>query len=261
MGIPLRKLWKNKPKQWGPASLVQSGLFNAAERLGIDPASCQLALPMWGAAIDYVNGIRPDSVLNAKFVNNTLALTAGYVHMPSGFPITNPWSVLVRCTGTVRNQYVLGWGSISPLKGAPHIGHHHSLGYRLASWGGGQIDDMISWAGVLDFAGTKKTSGNSLAKKYFQGKLLNSGDLDDSTLFDSSGYIGAVSNGGSPWTGTIDYVLCFNAELSSDQIALLSDNPYQLWQPVPQKTYFIPSEATPTILPIYFNHYNKNIGT
>jgi hypothetical protein len=39
-----------------------------------------------------------------------------------------------------------------------------------------------------------------------------------------------------------------------DILALLSDNPYQLWQPVPQKTIFLPVDAGgSTILPIYGN--------
>ena len=36
-----------KPNQWGNFSAVQSALFHNLERMGIDPRTCQIAMPMW----------------------------------------------------------------------------------------------------------------------------------------------------------------------------------------------------------------------
>jgi len=54
-------------------------------------------------------------------------------------------------------------------------------------------------------------------------------------------------------------VLVFSKTLSPNRMQAVSNT--DIWQPRPDISYFETAAEQPTLLPIYFNHYNKNIGT
>ena len=55
MSFVNRQLYKQKCSAWGPVSAVQASMFKNAEKIGIDPESIALAMPMWGPGdqLDY----------------------------------------------------------------------------------------------------------------------------------------------------------------------------------------------------------------
>jgi hypothetical protein len=60
----LRRLHKQPPAAWGPASEVQASIFKNAERAGIDKSFVLSAMPLWnpGQQKDYVRSNLSDLV-------------------------------------------------------------------------------------------------------------------------------------------------------------------------------------------------------
>ncbi len=242
MAFVHRKLWSYKPKQRGPAKAVSRDLYINAEQRGIDPARIALAMPMWnpGDQRDYAHGIISDSALNATYQKNGVYLNSGYIHMPDGLPKSDAFTMIVRASGDTPNTYLMGWGEAATNAG-PHMGNYQVNGdLRFAVWGNGVIDQPFDFSGIYTIAGSK--TGHS-GRLYANGGLLGTGIINTSSQATSAGYIGALPNATNPWTGYIYSILFVTQQLSDSKIALLSDNPYALWQRVPPVSYFFQTAA------------------
>src|SRR6056297_2770382 len=85
MSFFLRQLWRQKPQAYGPVSAVQRDIFLNAERVGIDPGSIALYLPMWGPGdqVDYITKLTSTNEYNKPGFseNNLLFGTADWLLM------------------------------------------------------------------------------------------------------------------------------------------------------------------------------------
>ena len=231
----LRQSYKQKPKQWGPVSAVQSALFHNLERMGIDPQTCQLALPMWertgGIAHNYAKN--NDGVITSpEWIENGLKYAS--VVFPSVF-ISGAFTI-------IWNRNVKSISADNPFVGNSNGSRWVSIDgdypeFRAAELGANcGINAGVSSIGHINecYIG-KRYGGGAVLMYYANGVYLGIGG----TTWDGFGtYFDRLANGAADVV--VDQMSTFDGNLNGTQIALLSDNPYQLWQPVPQKTIFLP---------------------
>ena len=259
-----------KPQQWGPFSAVQSALFHNLERMGIDPASCQLALPMWGPG---------ESQANYGLPENKCTLVGGAKYEKNAITFRDNSTDHILCKNInpsgLNNAFGMEYDA-----GAYSLYFYHVDGWSLGYPSG--IDAFKNWASyAISFnSGTnaikvygndklvgEKSKSNTIDKTFICNAFsFESTKLDNHNRFYQFDYFGIQTDilvgsfvNVTTWPGSFNHALQFNYALSDSKVASLSDNPYQLWQPVPQKTIFLPIESG--ILPIELTANNISSTT
>lgn len=252
----LRQSYKQKPQAWGPVSSVQASIFKNAERIGIDPASIALAMPMWGPwnQLDYSKNNRiftPGS--GVTFSKNSLKTTNdanGVIDLGSTFSPNN-----------VNNFTVIQSCKINTIDS-------FSLSSRTSSLTGGfefLIGSSSTYGNVnlrytdAEAAKTSATATGLNDGRYHQlTALLDSTNntatfMVDSNIIDASLVLfGSITNtqnlfidkrGTTYRAGDHNYLWIASAIWTTSQIAYLSDNPYFLLPRVAPVFYSVPGGA------------------
>ncbi len=244
-----RGLWKQKPAQWGNVSDVQSGLFHNAERIGIDPADIALAMPMWnpGDQQDYSKNGLVGTNNSVSYENNTLQFD------PSSNSYLDFGSSSELCPGAmtvILKTKIADHGSVNqPLFERDYTAASEPYySYRLLV-SPNYVDRRFSMQATIN--GTRRSFDpsitNTIGEIAVAGFKVTSGDQQiykngESIL--QSAYSGSITDYSTPTyigrsqvfpthelKSDLYFLLQFSIGLADDQIASLSDNPYQLWQP------------------------------
>ena len=255
MSIFLRKLWQNKPRQWGPVSRVQASLFHNADSIyGIDPNSFFAALPGW----DSYNYAKEDRLPNhgAAFEKNTLTFDDADISIPP-FPYLACSVAFLGCTLANITTWQYLWHSCCDLISTDAIygikfqfiidtgelaisyfdGGKAGPDHRRSKIGGSATTAKANYAGVIN--------GYNDMDLYVNGSDIGGTYSGNATTYNAGPYWGAF--GAATSQQTINYghfsvgtILVAKAAWLPSQIAALSDNPYGLWQRVAPVTYFVP---------------------
>ena len=265
-----RQLYKQKPSAWGPVSNVQASIFKNAERIGIDPASIALAMPLWEragfTAYDYsknqANGLLTAGITWTQ--DNVSFTSSNYINITSStiinLPATKKISALFKCTQTQKSTIgayyaFFSWGGTDDFIIYPYDALDNR-GYRLF-WR--DVSLSIYEGGSADFSNVSQTlafsaeEGNQRIYRY--GKLLASGSqsLSNAGPFNSF-RIGSWADGTQQFYGLGSFVYLFSEILQPTQIAYLSDNPYYLLHRVAPVFYSVPGGGVlPTFNPLFLN--------
>ena len=278
----LRQLWKQKPQAWGPFPAVQSALFHNLERIGIDPQTCQLAMPMWGPGDQYdysKNSIIGSLGSSMSYENNKIVGGSTYDDHNNRINLGTTIDPLVWSGITcIVDAYWIEPGTeqypgiiSNVLRGEYYTNYNLTYEYDTGP------SDVIIWrpgdnaTGIrISDVGLDKTHAVVAASWIKQGAAniyLNGINRAAGTIAADWGATNVTTyvNGYFRVTyraGENKYksILIFNYALNETQIASISDNPYQLWQPVPQKTIFLPIGGGSTLLPIMMNMNQFNGG-
>lgn len=257
-GTYLRQLWKQKPQAWGPFSAVQSALFHNAEKIGIDPADILIAVHGWapGSIQNYAQSrIQVDAGSITSFENNSLYFgsTAAYIKFPVSETPEN-FTFLAKFTPETLANYnntlvnvsdsatTHGWGKFvlhGTSTGGVYCGTDKTKRFDPGDLGtvfsvGTPVS--ICYAFEKDVAATFYKDGVSLASTWH------------STPTSWNDYYIGI-NSSDKLQGWVDYQLVFKTLLNSNQIDEITNNPWQLWQPTVNRSYFFIDDTQSGILP------------
>lgn len=248
MGTFLRQKYKEKPQAFGPVSAVQRSLFINAEAMGI-PAP-DIYLPLWekigSTAKNYGKLPQDGTLTNAYFSNQ------GCMIGDSESRISLNTTGLNKTSGTIFIGVVPNWNY-----------NTNKTHYLFDSYGGGNkrfftyksittpwasfiyTDGVSRGSSIIPFSNKKPESifiNYGVNEFYFRNLLVADFSDGDLGLFASNLYIGdRYSLADAAFDGEINQFIWFNSVINANSRNLLSDNPYQLLQPVPMRSYFIPS--------------------
>jgi len=234
-----RKLWQNKPRQWGPRSRVQGNLFESVNRLGEDPSKIALAMPMWnpGDQVDYSKNGVTGTNSNVEFNRNNqvfIGSSTTFIDTPgddipslgkTGSPVTS----LMGLSLTLRyNRYFFAKNSSFGCRSNLHDLEFFVWGINATSTiqvptdysihqVGGVFNGSDSVSCFYDGSNVKTTTGTSTSTT--NTNVLRIGGRYGKA---SAEYMG----------GDGHYILVSSNILSPYSIASLYENPWQLWQPV-----------------------------
>lgn len=254
-----RRLYKHKPKAWGPVSAVQSSIFTNAERMGIDPTKHIAKWAFWENAgttvTDYIQGKTLSLATGSMAWNNGGASLdrLGYLASPNIQAITPPFCV-------VMSLYMAkGYTQLDPgINESWYLCSHtdvtdgfwsfmsvYDAGIRFASNHGNiQYGKPSAGSHVIIL----RQQSATLANIYIDGVLAGAGN--NGWVIGDTAPFRVESNAASSSTLTpftwhgIDYI---NSNLTDAQIAYLSDNPYCLLQRVPSVYYSVPGVSGVTV--------------
>ena len=282
-----------KPDCWGNFSTVQSALFHNLERMGIDPGSAKSCIPFWSPGIPINYGIKQFSSVDSHnpetvFKNNYLELPSaqwgtlnnGYkcnmeaVTETEGtfFTVFKPISLASAYAGnfasvrtTDKDEAFGFFGSTVGVYGMMST----STGYKYTT------DNIISSFPADWYAAVIRGQSNTHTTFTVWIKNLRTG-LRTKFLFSSgnSRFVhGTVAYNTVHIGGNLVFpnyydtasdcssVMYFTKWYNDQTCIELIENPYQLWQPVPQKTIFdLGADPTSTLLPIMMNMNQFNGG-
>jgi len=249
-----RGLWKEKPQAWGNQADVSSNLKDRLERIGIAYENCGLAMPFWnpGDQIDYSKYVRTGTITGASIVyrnnklnfngdNNNDRINLGSIISsdPLSGKINDKIAVIVTLLDTsfLKNFY-------------PRIIDKSNDGNATNGWAVWRYNSKIN----LGVNGT--TSGFNVAhitnKEITLGVTIESGDSNlfykgqiistTTTAFTFPATTANISIGNwnhstdRNWSGDIASIFVLS-DYTDEQVATLSENPYQLWTP-PNPVYY-----------------------
>ena len=241
----LRQLYKQKPKQWGPLSNVQSAVFyNLEDYYHIDYKTCQLALSSWSpSAVDYSKNNFTTTISGAKFQKNYFYFDgdADYISIPQSVISQAEFSIFFEeySIGTSNTGYFLGDSNDAVnlfLRRRAAVPSDYSYG----------IGDQI-----IDIGGSipRQTWNQNLVTHDALGNATWSINGDSSlgalsgsnfTGLTSALYLGNRQDLTRDFLGNLKNVLIFSQTLNETQQDKLFENSNQLFQPVLQKTLFLP---------------------
>lgn len=266
MSLISGKYWtgdtKIKPEAWGPVSSVQSTIYNNADNFGINPKDAGVLLLLWEKAGKFP--LNYGSLPLQPFRAGTDSNSVPWAH--EGLDCVNDYRkfALQTASGTVRFPYS---GHVHMrIKNRAALGGNNYLFYFRDGATNSRLGLNLSYGDVLYFAHGDVYTSSSL------GSLgVDVGDIFDLSVNYSPSGLDIYVNGeffttaiGNSWSdtgaglnrygfldidGTTNYGYSngdvyiyqhFTTELTSDQIAVLSDNPYAMIQPPTLRTYFIP---------------------
>ncbi len=246
-----RSLWKDKPAQWGNVSDVQSGLFHNAERIGIDPESIALAMPMWekagliahdysgnnnygtfGVNMTWVNaGVKASSF---AVITHRMQINASTELL--NLPTTHNFTAIckVAAPSYIVNGVCLSWGGTDDLLLYPYSTTNGNGARMFWRDVGGAIidqnDSMLLSTDLNTIAFVSRASNSH--ELYMEGRSVGSSSgTGTAGPFSTLSICGWSDSQQQFQDGTIAHTLIFGSALKDSQVALLSDNPYQLWQP------------------------------
>lgn len=250
----LRQLWKHKCEAWGPQKEVQSSLFKNAERIGIDPKSIALAMPMWnpGNQIDYSRNRHIGTNTSASFCNNALQFngTSSNISIPNhpSLQLSNNFIVLQNINIFSQNRISQTFNKFSytfsdkhevtAYNGVPAIYNNNN------TWmdGGGSLTLTLKKDICLlcNFKLSKIETYIDIKTQAIKTTTVDIKQTANPFVIGCGLSTENSTTKDSFFTGLIYQTNIFSAELKSSQISLLSDNPYQLWNRVAPVSYFIP---------------------
>lgn len=243
----LRALWKQKPPIRGPVEAVQRDIRLNAERVGIDPASISLYLPMWGPGDQQDYGIYASTATNygTTFEKNKLSFNDDYLSLPIAPMAANDYTIIININihNTADNDGIIS----GQLGGNPKDG---VLGVLI---GGASLfyQTIGSSSPYLDAPITKDKdvqvciAVNDTAYGYMliDNEMKDQGQLVNTSLAATDTYVGRYSVSGTLCRMIMSQCLIINSFLNATHRSLFSDHPYLLLQRNPQRTWFIPSGA------------------
>ena len=253
MGIFLRQLWKQKPDQWGPKSDVTSGLFNSLEKIGIDPSDCALAMPMWNAGDqrDYSKNGLVGVNNGAVYEQNSLKFDGSLSHI--SFSYSNNLHILdditlftkVNITSFVDYAPMIGHfiaGETSDTNGCyvleTYNGNDLLIGHEYGAGSNQFYTPQCNLKTNTDYIlCVARNTQDKTWSLYIDGMFFGAYHYDYQADGGTSGTLHIGKNNNSYYKGNIYCENIFHTVLSSDQIAALSDNPYQPWQPYSPVVY------------------------
>jgi len=245
----LRQSYKQKPQAFGPVSAVQASIFKNAERIGIDPASIALAMPMWGPGnqIDYAKSYSAINY-NAVFSKNRLTFdgTNSYLSLsPNPSKIANNYTLIVCAkikTGADNDGIISGSAGGIPKDGIFGVlSGGTQLFYQTIASTSPYISGNFSKDTDSSFFVTVDKTNNG---KIYQNKTLVASGLLASIVGDSTQtFIGGYTFSSNKCPMDCASVFKLSTCISNSQIASLSDNPYYLLQRVAPVYYSVPGGA------------------
>lgn len=261
MGIFLRKLWQNKPKQYGPWKFVHRSLFHNAERMGINPADIALAMPMWnpGDQIDYSkNGVFTIGS-GVSFINNNIITDAtinGTIDLGTSFNYsTETFTIIQSCKVNTIDSFSISNRSSPTAKGYEFlIGNASTQGTVQLRLRGTSYSQSALGTGYND-GKHHQIAANidplSLSSFYIDDVMI------DSTIAAPGAITGSqnlyIDRRGTTYrAGEHDFLLIFSAIIDKEILFFLSENPYQPWQPYSPPVYFDQAQGS-SLLPISGN--------
>ena len=247
-----------KPNQWGDFSAVQSALFHNAEKLGIDPESIALAMPMWGPGqqenYGNINGVSVPlggSATKPNFIKNTILFQdRAYYQSPITYvDIKKDNTIITQLehTGAVNYEHLV-CGEGSNLYNKLWLYHNRYAyaynGYETSCSVGAITNNPLSGLKNITHRADTSTLKSSLFvdQDRYQISLADHGDQTENTKT----LVGIRNNFSYNLSAYVTHLLWFNGSILDDIILKIHDNPFKLWQPVPQKTIFLPSAGAGT---------------
>lgn len=260
MGIFLRKLWQNKPKQYGPWKFVHVSLMENAEKLGIDPQAIVAAVPMWNPRDqhDYSkNALVGPNDGTISYSNNGLffpgnkVLAMGTIEVQEHTMLTSIDPVLNQKTmlgGICDNVTASGVEWALETNGRVEYAYNDG---SIQGWYDGRVG--MAPAGVWSNVGVRWRQSEGKVD-FFSDKVapISANTTTGTIVYDSDTFDIGHASVNDEYLGSMSYFLLFSSLLTDTQITLLFDNPWQLWQPRTPVFYSIPSEGS-TLLPIVLN--------
>ena len=260
-----RQLYKQKPSAWGPVSAVQASIFKNAERMGIDPGSIALCMPMWGPGdqIDYASNISTANLSEPVFNDNAISFDgtddAINTKMSEGL---QPLTIISTFRASLKDSNVLFSHGIWNV-GAFYVQFSNrpllilsNGNYQYFSVNDAQSDNEYhTWSVYIAGAGLNGIYDTAL---YIDGKQITKDTKAKTTAptaYTHPLHIGTVQNANTNnFIGKIKQFYAFRGKISYSQIAYLSDNPYFLLHRVPPVFYNVPGGGVlPTFNPLFLN--------
>jgi len=254
LGTFLRQKYKEKPQAWGPVAAVQRSLFMNAESIGIDPGIIGFADIGWSAVrSDYIKKLVGVNTGGVTFKDNSPSYNGtGYTLFGRPLLFSGRTKVTVLAIARPKtitdHDMVVSETTISALNN----------GWGLEFYGGNARFFINSWNLNVAYVGISPGVESVLIGRYDGGEAANQINIWNSGVkgtpdtytaaINSNADINlnklAVASGfsGNNVDGEIPLIVLFTDALPDSQIALLSDNPYQLLQPVPMRSYSFASD-------------------
>jgi len=275
----LRQSWKQKPRQFGPLSFVQSSLFENCQRLGLPVPP--MAFPLWEkAGQKSINYGKLGSLLTSKVSTDT-----AIIYGNEGISFPDPGQLYYFNSGVQPQPDYTNLSFITGVKLIDGIGtgsSYQNVGGRRRLAGGFfygiHVRIVGPWRLYTHYDGVSTYTDVTYDKLYDATQFAQIIDgtnckriLDDETLSSyvisgtqtyTTGHTSGADafNLGSNYgsndfdTGYINYVLLFSEAITESKIAEIRQTPWQLWQPRTVTDYFFPSAGGgSTILPIYLD--------
>ena len=247
MLLPLQS-YNQKPQQWGAADAVQAAVMHNAEKIyGINPDNIVLAMPMWEGAgnriIDYSKYGNNGTNYGATWAGQSLGFDGvnDYVNAGNTANITVPYSITgwVKIpTGVVSNiRSIVSLGSLStgfPMFCPQFTNTNKPLVYIDGStyvYGSTNLGDNL-WHHITFIV---SGGGDMLGVKIYVDAKEETYSINDGNapVAQSSIWIGS-----NLYKGLIDDVRIYNRALTANQVSLMYDRPWGLYEPVSRLVYF-----------------------
>jgi len=274
----LRRLWKRKPKQWGSFSAVRSALFNRAELLGISSENVGVALPFWEGSGEYLYdygrlGHRTES--DKYYYNNDGVTFSDTVFYADKDPLIQPDYAEVSVVAAIEllpwllpnyhwianrwlNSGGAAYGMYIRVKDSP---------YSLYAYHNGSSESVNStYDQLYETTSISYVYQDLNVKAYLDYKEMIDWDVASPLQYTTTStdgtdglMIGGQKFGGELTSSILKSLLIFSEPISADQVGILYDNPFQLWQPALQRTIFIPSGDSPDLLSLDSLTHNQAV--
>jgi|GEM_PF-6607912 len=258
----LRGLWKQRPKQWGPGSLVEHSVVNNCEQMGMLGGNIIAYYPMWefvGDARSVISGVPYTTMSVAAgdwgFDGFGNAVDDSLLQNPSFVTNTNGLSKLSIVALVTLHSVVTEASTIFKADNSISAGIQDSSSGTVRNLLG--TTGVNGWTAANDFSfGEIKTKqqvmlgftwdGDNL--RHIYNDRMSPSYVVNGTITDSAVTTYVLYNPGKSvyLNATISSLLVYNGYLSNGQVSYLYDNPYALIQPPTFRTYFIPSGDIPT---------------
>jgi hypothetical protein len=250
----LRQGHKQKPRQYGPPSEVQSSIFANAERAGIDPGSIALLFPCWGPGDQFNYGSLGDICSNdGVFSNGVLRFqdTDG-LYFPT-LQTTAPVTIVVRMNVINLNNNQTRLVKYNNTYESVIYYNQNLPTYRYFFFPNyGAFNSGINIEAKGETTETFRVQSDGVSGCDFD--YYSDGDFVVSHNVSTGGYQTRLNNFFtiSGVDGIIDLfsATIYQCALSDSQIAHLSDNPYFLLHRIAPVFYSLP---TGTVLPVPVN--------
>lgn len=245
-GLYFRGDPKQKPKQWGPASLVQTAFLGACEKLCINHQHIIFACPMWEkAGIKHYNYAPKTNVQTIavtgtagtwekeKFFLNSTSSYRTYYDFSSG--------IITQSPKTISFLYDKSKDS-NESKSLTYANYYFYCNTSVDE------SDEVSFRianGALEATGINLTDITAIALTWTNLGVDVRGYVNSQIVYEKTGLAARnyyprfyLPGNTSDTHGAYENFLCVDDVLNHDTIYALQENPWQLWQPPTFRTYF-----------------------
>lgn len=252
----LRKLWKQKPKQWGGASAVRRAIAENAEKIyGINPSAFRFISPLWSKYIYNYAEMEGFYGVNVEFSRGNIDFngTSAYSEIaPLRFnpPLTILTKIKRRSSEGSYNGIITavqdggGWGGFG-LFGMSD-GRYRAQAESSYSE---DVSTTDAYPEDIDISLCLRATQSSYAI-YIDGEKASFdktiGTNYNPTSLDTF-HLAKSTASTELFDGIMNYAIVLDDVLSQSQVAYFSDNPYGLFAPIAKPVYFIPTVVGGTI--------------